>query len=94
MSDTDTLTKSKTSIAKDIPWNVIVHDDPVNLMGYVTWVFMKVFGYSEARAVKHMLEVHQRGRSIVWTGTREKAEFHTQQLQAHQLKTSLEKASD
>jgi len=88
----DTLTKSRTSTSLDAPWNVVVHDDPVNLMGYVTWVFMKVFGYPESRAVKHMLEVHEQGRSIVWTGAREKAEFHTQQLQAYQLKASLDKA--
>lgn len=92
MSDTETLEKPRTTPSLDVPWNVIVHDDPVNLMGYVTWVFMKVFGYPESRAVRHMREVHERGRSIVWTGTREKAEFYTQQLQAHQLKATLEKA--
>jgi len=88
----DTLVKPRQSTSLDTPWNVVVHDDPVNLMGYVTWVFMKVLGYPEARARIHMLEVHEQGRSIVWTGIREKAEFYTQQLQAHQLKTSLEKA--
>jgi ATP-dependent Clp protease adaptor protein ClpS len=88
----DTLVKPRPSTSLDTPWNVVVHDDPVNLMGYVTWVFMKVFGYPESRARIHMLEVHEQGRSIVWTGSREKAEFYTQQLQAHQLKTSLEKA--
>ncbi len=93
MSGTDTLTKPRTTPTLDVPWNVVVHDDPVNLMGYVTWVFMKIFGYPEARAHKHMLEVHEQGRSIVWTGAREKAEFYTQQLQAHQLKATLEKAS-
>ena len=87
----DTLAKPKSGTALDTPWNVVVHDDPVNLMGYVTRVFMKVFGYPESRAARHMLEVHERGRSIVWTGAREKAEFYTQQLQAHQLKTTLEK---
>ena len=91
MSDSDTLIKPRQSTSLDVPWNVVVHDDPVNLMGYVTWVFMKVLGYPEARARKHMLEVHEQGRSIVWTGTREKAEFYTQQLQAHLLKASLEK---
>jgi len=89
---TDTLVKPKPTTSLDVPWNVIVHDDPVNLMGYVTWVFMKVFGYPEARAHKHMLEVHELGKSVVWTGTREKAEFYTQQLQAHQLKAAMEKA--
>jgi ATP-dependent Clp protease adaptor protein ClpS len=53
---------------------------------------MKIFGYPESRAAAMMLEVHKRGRSIVWSGEREKAEFYAEQLQAHQLKTSLEKA--
>lgn len=87
-----TLTELQEDVALTVPWNVVVHDDPVNLMGYVTWVFMKVFGYSENRASKLMMEVHTRGRSVVWSGEREKAEFYAQQLQAHQLKTTLEKA--
>lgn len=91
MGDADTLTQSDTQTATDTPWNVLVHDDPVNLMGYVTWVIMKVFGYPENRAASLMLEVHQQGRSIVWTGEREKAEFYVQQLQSHQLQSSLEK---
>ena len=90
MAETQTLTREVTAL--DVPWNVVVHDDPVNLMDYVTWVFMKVFGYPEARATKLMLEVHQRGRSIVWTGERERAELYAQQLQGFQLKTSMEKA--
>jgi ATP-dependent Clp protease adaptor protein ClpS len=87
----DTLTQTVEDVSLDVPWNVIVHDDPVNLMGYVTLVLMKIFGYPESRASVMMMEVHKRGRSIVWTGEREKAEFYTQQLQAHQLKTSMEK---
>jgi ATP-dependent Clp protease adaptor protein ClpS len=92
MSGSDTLTQTREDTSLDVPWNVIVHDDPVNLMGYVTYVFMKVFGYDEAKAAVLMMEVHKLGRSIVWNGQREKAEFYTQQLQAHQLKTSMEKA--
>ncbi|RYD62818.1 MAG: ATP-dependent Clp protease adapter ClpS [Verrucomicrobiaceae bacterium] len=88
----DTLTQLKEDVALDVPWNVVVYDDPVNLMGYVTLVLMKIFGYPENRAAAMMLEVHKRGRSVVWSGEREKAEFYVQQLQAHQLKTSLEKA--
>ena len=88
----DTLTEIRESVSLDVPWNVVVHDDPVNLMGYVTWVLMTIFGYPENRAAAMMLEVHKRGRSIVWSGDREKSEFYAQQLQAHQLKTSLEKA--
>jgi ATP-dependent Clp protease adaptor protein ClpS len=93
MPGTDTLTETRQATAADLPWNVIVHNDPVNLMGYVTYVLMKIFGYDEKKATVLMLQVHQLGRSIVWSGQRETAEFYTQQLQAYQLKTSLEKAS-
>ena len=93
MADTETLTRTREDTALDLPWNVVVHDDPVNLMGYVTWVLMKIFGYTEPKATRLMLQVHQQGRSIVWCGQREKAEFYAQQLQSHQLTTSLEKAA-
>ncbi|WP_193212749.1 ATP-dependent Clp protease adapter ClpS [Luteolibacter marinus] len=86
-----TLTETREDVALDCPWNVIVHDDPVNLMGYVTWVLMKIFGYPENKAAAMMMEVHKQGQSIVWSGEREKAEFYAQQLQSHQLKTSIEK---
>ncbi|MGJ8634618.1 MAG: ATP-dependent Clp protease adapter ClpS [Luteolibacter sp.] len=92
MSDTITVEKTETTTETQPPWNVIVHDDPVNLMAYVTYVLVKVFGYNEKQATTLMLQVHEQGRSIVWTGELEKAEFYTQQLQFHQLKTSLEKA--
>lgn len=92
MADSDTLTKTQEVTQIDVPWNVIVHDDPVNLMGYVTMVLMKIFGYDESKATLLMMQVHKQGKSIVWSGEREMAEFYTQQLQAHQLKTSLEKA--
>lgn len=92
MADTETITLESTAL--DLPWNVVVHDDPVNLMGYVTWVFMKVFGYPEQKATILMMEVHQAGRSIVWTGDRERAELYTQQLQGFQLKTSMEKCGE
>jgi ATP-dependent Clp protease adaptor protein ClpS len=84
--------ESATQTALDIPWNVVVHNDPVNLMTYVTMVFQRVFGYSKARAEKHMMEVHQKGRSIVWTGVREPAESYVEQLQAYLLLASLEKS--
>ena len=93
MADTETITRTREDTALDVPWNVVVHDDPVNLMQYVTWVLMKVFGYDERKATLMMLQVHQRGRSIVWSGQREMAEFYAQQLQGHQLTTSLEKAA-
>ena len=85
---TDTKTRPDTSLAS--PWNVIVLDDPVTLMSYVTKVFMQVFGYAQPKAQRLMMEVHKSGRSIVWTGAREQAEVYAQKLQAHHLLTSLE----
>ena len=76
----------------DTPWNVVVHNDPINLMDYVTKVFMRVFGYAKERAEKHMMEVHQRGRSILWTGAREKAELFVEQLHLHLLMATIERS--
>ena len=84
--------ESSASTALDVPWSVIVHNDPVNLMTYVTMVFQRVFGFSKERAQKHMMEVHQLGRSIVWTGVREPAESYVEQLQSYLLLATLEKS--
>jgi ATP-dependent Clp protease adaptor protein ClpS len=73
-------------------WNVIVHNDPVNLMSYVAMVFMRVFGYPRGKAETLMLEVHQKGRSLVWTGEREQAEHYVHQLQGYQLLATMEKS--
>ena len=77
----------------DLPWQVVVHNDPVNLMSYVTMVFQRVFGYPRERAERHMLEVHQKGRSILWAGMREPAELYVQQLHGYLLLATLEKLS-
>ena len=79
--------------ALDVPWQVVVHNDPVNLMSYVTMVFQRVFGYPRDKAEKHMLEVHHNGRSILWSGTRERAELYVQQLHGYLLLATLEKIS-
>ena len=75
----------------DLPWQVIVHNDPVNLMSYVTMVFQRVFGYPREKAERHMLEVHHKGRSILWSGMRERAELYVQQLHGYLLLATLEK---
>jgi ATP-dependent Clp protease adaptor protein ClpS len=75
------------------PWNVVVHNDPVNLMSYVTMVFQRVFGYPRERAEKHMLEVHHNGRSILWSGLRERAELYVQQLHGYLLLATIEKTT-
>ncbi|RME70493.1 MAG: Clp protease ClpS [Verrucomicrobia bacterium] len=71
-------------------WRVVVLNDPVNLMSYVVLVFRRVFGFDEVRARKHMLEVHERGRSILWTGGREQAEAYVYTLQQWHLSAVLE----
>lgn len=76
----------------DPGFQVIVWNDPVNFMDYVTHVFMKVFGWARPRAEKHMLEVHQQGRSVVAREGFEKAEYYVHQLQGYHLQATMEKA--
>jgi ATP-dependent Clp protease adaptor protein ClpS len=76
----------------DKPWLVIVWNDPINLMSYVTWVFQKLFGYSLPKATKLMLEVHNEGRSVVSSGPREKAELDCYRLHAHGLWATITKS--
>ena len=93
-------TKRKTSTRKKAapkiaaPWLVVVYNDPVNLMSYVVLVFKKVLGFTEAKARKHMLEVHRKGRSVVWSGERERAEAYAQTLQTWQLSARIESNGD
>lgn len=71
-------------------WQVIVHNDPVNLMSYVTMVFQKIFGFSKEIAERHMMEVHTQGRSVLWVGLREEAEFYVERLHGFLLLATLE----
>ena len=89
---TVTEKKHKASTALEARWNVLVFDDPVNLMEYVTKVFQKVFGYPREKADALMMTVHTAGKALVWTGERERAELYVQQLHTFQLQASLEKA--
>ena len=82
--------KTEEEIATNKPWKVIVLNDPVNLMNYVVMVFRKVFGYDETKATKHMMEVHELGKSVLWVGEREEAESYMYQLQRWKLQTVLE----
>ncbi len=81
---------SKVREAFDRGWAVIVWNDPVNLMSYVVFVFMKVLGFPKERATRHMLEVHHRGKSCVAVETRERAELYHQQIQAHGLMVTIQ----
>ena len=74
---------------RDRPWLVIVHNDPINLMSYVTLVLQKLFGHSRAKATQLMLQVHNEGKAVVSSGTREKAEYDVSRLHAHGLWATL-----
>lgn len=82
---------AKDSTKLEDNWNVVVLNDPVNLMSYVTMILKRVLRMSHAQAEKHMMEVHQRGRSVVWSGAREKAEGYVYQLQQFHLQAILER---
>jgi ATP-dependent Clp protease adaptor protein ClpS len=76
--------------APDMPWLVIVWNDPINLMSYVTYVFQKLFGYSRAKAHKLMLDVHFKGRAVVSSGPKERAELDVSRLHQHGLWATME----
>jgi ATP-dependent Clp protease adaptor protein ClpS len=74
----------------DRPWKVLVWNDPINLMSYVTFVFQKLFGYSREKANLLMLDVHLKGKAIVSHGPREKAELDVFRLHEHGLWATME----
>jgi ATP-dependent Clp protease adaptor protein ClpS len=75
--------------APDVPWVTIVHNDPVNLMSYVTYVFQSYFGYPKDKAKKLMLDVHHKGRAIVSQGSREEMERDVQAMHSYGLWATL-----
>ena len=81
---------SRDDPVPDRPWIVIVWNDPINLMSYVTMVFQKLFGYSLEKATKLMLDVHHKGKAVVSSGPREKAEFDVSRLHAHGLWATMQ----
>ncbi len=75
----------------DRPWITVVWNDPVNLMSYVSWVFRTHFGYSETKAEKLMVAVHEEGRAVVSSGSREKMESDTEAMHTYGLWATLAK---
>lgn len=71
-------------------WQVVVWNDPVNLMSYVVWVLRKLFGHSKEKSTRLMLQVHNEGRAIVSSGPLEKAELDCHRLHHHGLWATLE----
>lgn len=76
----------------DTPWNLVVWNDPVNLMSYVSYVFRSYFGYSQKKADRLMMEVHRKGRSIVAHGGRERMEQHVVAMHGFGLWATVERA--
>ncbi|MFW5882779.1 MAG: ATP-dependent Clp protease adaptor ClpS [Verrucomicrobiota bacterium] len=84
-----TIERSETETERPPIWHVVVLNDPVNLMAYVVMVFRKIFGFDGNKARKHMLEVHEQGRSVLWSGEREQAEAYVYHLQQWKLTAQL-----
>ncbi|MGI8612357.1 MAG: ATP-dependent Clp protease adapter ClpS [Nocardioidaceae bacterium] len=76
----------------DTPWVTLVWNDPVNLMSYVSYVFRTHFGHSRAKADTLMLQVHQEGRAVVSTGSREEMERDVEAMHGYGLWATLQKA--
>ena len=81
-------------IIPDTPWVTIVWDDPVNLMSYVTHVFVTYFHYSKSKAEKLMLQVHNEGKAIVSSGSREAMERDVTAMHGYGLWATLDKADE
>lgn len=79
------------SVSEDRPWIVLVWNDPINLMSYVAFVFQKLFGYSKAKAHRLMLDVHEKGRAVVSSGPRERAELDVFRLHEHGLWATMQR---
>lgn len=80
---------TETLFFVDRPWVTVVWDDPVNLMSYVTYVFMSLFNYSKERATELMLLVHNEGRAVVSSGRREEMERDVARLHEFGLWATL-----
>lgn len=80
-----------TAVDEDVPWIVLVWNDPINLMSYVTYVFQHLFGYSLEKATSLMLDVHEKGRAVVSNGTREEAERDVFRLHEYGLWATMQK---
>ena len=91
---TATQEDSRVDLRADRPWVCIVWDDPVNLMTYVTYVFMVLFGYSKEKATELMLQVHNEGRAQVSSGTREEMERDVQRLHEYGLWATLQRDNE
>ena len=89
--DVENETDLHISQLVDKPWVTIVWDDPVNMMTYVVHVFIKLFGFSKEKANELMMQVHNQGRAVVSSGSREEMEWDVQRLHEHGLWATLQR---
>lgn len=87
--ETERASAAAETADPDVPWITLVHNDPVNLMSYVAYVFQSYFGFSEAKANQLMLDVHHKGRAVVSSGTREEMERDVQAMHGYGLWATL-----
>jgi ATP-dependent Clp protease adaptor protein ClpS len=87
----DERTEVRDETSADVPWITIVWNDPVNLMSYVTYVFMTYFKYDRATAERLMLDVHEKGRAVVSNGSREEMERDVTAMHSYGLWATLQK---
>jgi len=85
-------TELREQTVLDSPWVTLVWNDPVNLMSYVSYIFRSYFGFSREEAERRMLQVHNDGRAVVATGSREEMERHVEAMHDFGLWATLQKA--
>jgi ATP-dependent Clp protease adaptor protein ClpS len=93
-ADVDERSRVDERLVLGKPWTLIVWDDPVNLMNYVTWVFTSYFGFPKPKAERLMLQVHTEGKSAVTSGTREEIERHVEAMHGYGLQATMERADE
>lgn len=81
-------------VAQETPWVTVVWNDPVNLMSYVTYVFQTYFGYPKKKAERLMLDVHEKGKAAVSSGSREEMERDVEAMHSYGLWATLQKAGE
>ncbi len=83
--------EAEDRVEPDVPWIVIVWNDPINLMSYVTWVFQKLFGFPRPKAEKLMWDVHTKGKAVVANGPKERCEAYVSSLHGYGLWATLQR---
>lgn len=81
--DSDVITEDDIDVKEPHPYNVILYNDNYTTMDFVVFVLETIFHHSKNLANKIMLDVHEKGKGIAGTFTRDIAE--TKALQTRTL---------